>query len=209
MPNPLTNRVIPLAAAIQAAQLAKQVAYHGSCDNTAAEATVGSLFRLDEGDVAAVYGGESGVAEGLRHLRRMLAGQNVPRDPEITKYLVGMLHLERKLANNRQILTTLRDGIDNARSQAEHFSLLHVNVLANLSDLYQRTISTLGPRIMIAGDPQRLNDKANQDRIRALLLAGIRSAMLWRHHGGSKWQLLFQRRRILEETDRILGRIPA
>ena len=209
MSDPITNRVLTLAGAVQAAHLAKQVAYQGMCDAAGAEATVGSLFRLDEGEVAAVYGGEAGVADGLRNLHKMLAGQSSPRDPEITKYLVGMLHLERKLSRNREMLATLVDGIDNARAQIEHFSLLHENVLANLSDLYQRTISTLGPRIMIAGDPQRLNDKANQDKIRALLLGGIRSTLLWRHHGGSKWQLLLQRRRILEETKRILDRLPA
>ena len=210
MSDTLTNRTITLAGAIQAAKLAKQIAYQGMCDAGAAEASVGSLFRLDEsGEAAAVYGGEAGVADGLRELHAMLAGGGRPRDPEITKYLVGMLHLERKLSRNGEMLATIRDGIDNARAQSEHFSLLHENVLANLSDLYQRTISTLGPRIMIAGDPNRLNEKSNQDKIRALLLAGIRATLLWRHHGGSKWQLLFQRRHILEESKRILNRLPA
>ena len=37
-----------------------------------------------------------------------------------------------------------------------------------------------------------------QDKIRACLLAGIRSAVLWRQVGGSKWQLLFHRKKLVQ-----------
>ncbi|WP_243260442.1 DUF489 family protein, partial [Pseudomonas aeruginosa] len=40
---------------------------------------------------------------------------------------------------------------------------------------------------------------SNAARIRALLLAGIRSARLWRQLGGSRWQMVFSRRRLLNE----------
>ena len=35
-------------------------------------------------------------------------------------------------------------------------------------------------------------------KIRALLLAGIRSARLWRQLGGHRWQLIFSRRKLLD-----------
>ena len=34
--------------------------------------------------------------------------------------------------------------------------------------------------------------------IRALLLAGIRSAVLWRQLGGRRWRLVTQRQRLLQ-----------
>jgi high frequency lysogenization protein len=42
---------------------------------------------------------------------------------------------------------------------------------------------------------------SNQQRleIRALLLAGIRSARLWRQLGGHRWQLVISRRKLLNE----------
>ena len=36
-------------------------------------------------------------------------------------------------------------------------------------------------------------------KIRALLLAGIRSARLWRQLGGHRWQLVISRRKLLKE----------
>ena len=44
-----------------------------------------------------------------------------------------------------------------------------------------------------------LQVSSNAARIRALLLAGIRSARLWRQLGGSRWQMVFSRRRLLNE----------
>jgi high frequency lysogenization protein len=34
--------------------------------------------------------------------------------------------------------------------------------------------------------------------VRALLLAGIRAAFLWRQLGGRRWKLVLQRRRLLQ-----------
>lgn len=46
---------------------------------------------------------------------------------------------------------------------------------------------------------RHLQDSRNADKVRALLLAGIRSAMLWRQLGGRRWQLLFSRRKLLDQ----------
>jgi len=45
------------------------------------------------------------------------------------------------------------------------------------------------------------------NRIRACLLAGIRSAILWRQVGGTKWQLLFFRRRIFDTAQHLYNSI--
>ncbi|RLA21365.1 MAG: lysogenization regulator HflD, partial [Gammaproteobacteria bacterium] len=36
----------------------------------------------------------------------------------------------------------------------------------------------------------------NKNKIRALLLSGIRAALLWRQCGGSRWKIIFQRKKI-------------
>jgi high frequency lysogenization protein len=58
---------------------------------------------------------------------------------------------------------------------------------------------------MVSGDNQYLGDPGNANRIRALLLSGIRSAVLWRQLGGSRWQLLFQRKKLCEQARAILS----
>src|SRR5690606_41275217 len=65
-----------------------------------------------------------------------------------------------------------------------------------------RRSSDLRQRIQVHGDMRHLQINANAARIRALLLAGIRSARLWRQLGGNRWQMLFARKKMLNELDR-------
>jgi high frequency lysogenization protein len=95
------------------------------------------------------------------------------------------------------MVASISSGIEDARAKLEHFSMLHPNLLAYLADLYSRTVSQLKPRVMVQGDPRFLENPDNQNRIRALLLAGIRAAWLWRQVGGSRWKILFGKKQLL------------
>jgi high frequency lysogenization protein len=46
-----------------------------------------------------------------------------------------------------------------------------------------------------------------QSKVRAALLAGIRSAVLWQQVGGGRLQLMFSRQRLLSEAKTILSRL--
>lgn len=116
-----------------------------------------------------------------------------------------MLHLERKLVRNGPMLQRLRDGIERVRTQAGYFSShAHDNIVAGIADLYVNTLSTLTPRIIVSGNHGHLNNPDNANKVRALLLAAIRSAVLWRQNGGSRLQLLFRRRQIAQMADRLI-----
>ncbi len=98
----------------------------------------------------------------------------------------------------------LKDGLTRIRGQAEHFSLTHENVLAALADLYVNTVSTLTPRIIVSGQHGHLTNPANANKVRALLLAAIRSVVLWRQSGGNRFQLLFKRKQLAAEADALI-----
>jgi high frequency lysogenization protein len=66
-----------------------------------------------------------------------------------------------------------------------------------VANLYQDTISTIEPRVIVQGKPDHLQRERNLHWIRALLFAGLRSAVLWRQLGGSRWSLLFGRQKLL------------
>ena len=91
-----------------------------------------------------------------------------------------------------------------ARRQTEHFHVTHENVIANLADIYSETISQIPPKIMVSGESHYLSNTDQANKIRALLLAGMRSAVLWAQLGGSRWQILLRRRRFSQEARRIL-----
>ena len=85
------------------------------------------------------------------------------------------------------MLKNIAEGIDNAARQAEHFSVIHDNVFANIASLYQQTISTLRQRIQVKGNPIYLQQPGVAERIRCLLFAAVRSAFLWRQLGGKRY----------------------
>ena len=87
---------------------------------------------------------------------------------------------------------------------ADNGETLHPRLVEKLAELYTQTISTLTPRIMVNGEHGHLSNPAIAAKVRAALFAGIRSAFLWHQLGGSRWQLLFSRKKIAGEAATIL-----
>jgi len=200
------DRAIALAGLFQACQLVKQVARKGLADKDAMSANIHSLFQIDSEKVADAFGGLPALAPGLRLAHRQLSGKE-PRDNELTRYLLSLIQLERKLIGQADRLKGIRDGIQLAAARLVHFPQTHSNILASLADIYVENISTLQPRIMVSGDPAFLQNPENVNRIRSLLLSGIRAAMLWRQIGGRRRQLLLGRTRIVTALESLLNRL--
>mgnify|MGYP002713114640 FL=1 len=197
------ERCIALAGVFQAASLAAQVAEQGMADSRAMEASIHSLFKIDAESVEDVFGGLEGIDTGLRLIQRQL-GEKRADNVRVTQYVISLLHLERKLSKKPTMLKQIREGIELATSRSEHFHQLHSNIIAQLADIYSNTVSQLQPRIMVQGEPLHLQNSENVNRIRALLLAGIRSALLWRQCGGNRWQILLKRKQLAAEARRLL-----
>jgi high frequency lysogenization protein len=197
------DRSIALAALFQATHLVARIARHGSPDSSATQASIYSLFQIDADSTENIFGGIQGVTVGLQRLQSHLTGK-VNNDIETSRYVIALLHLERKLMKHKEMVEKIRKGIELATQRLDHFSLLHENIVAQLADIYAETVSTLQPRIMVQGEPLHLQNQDNINLIRALLLAGIRAALLWRQCGGSRLQLLFGRKKIAAVVKQLL-----
>lgn len=197
------DRLTALAGIYQAVACVMRIARTGSADSAAMEPCIHSLFQVDAPTVAAVYGAPGAVANGARQIIAQLTGKP-ERNLELTRYVVNLLKLERSLSRRAELLARIGQGIEAAGQKREHFALLHPNLLAHFADLYSETLSHLQPRILVRGEPLHLQNPDNQNRIRALLLAAVRSAMLWRQVGGSRLQLLLGHKRLLQDARRYL-----
>lgn len=198
------SRTLALAGVFRAAALANTLANEGTISTHDLLVSVESIFETDPDDVIQVFGNFNNLSLGFETLVNQFGKENINRDIDIARYVVSMLFLERRLMNNPEILATLSTGIELAARQSEHFSSTHENVIANLADLYTRTISELGPRIMINGEQHHLTNTTISNKIRTVLLAGIRSAVLWQQLGGRRWQILFNRRKYQKMSQRFL-----
>ena len=202
-----TNQTIALAGISQACLLVKELASTGTVVNsTAIETSINSILKLDSNTVIDIYGDLSNIKPGLEQLKLQLTGRTIA-DPEQARYAASLVFLEKQLSSRPEMLDKIKVGIETAQFQSETFGIMHENVLANLGDLYHSTISTLQPRIMVNGEEEFITQPAIINKIRTLLLAGIRSALLWRQCGGARWKFLFFRKKIQDEVEFLLSQI--
>jgi high frequency lysogenization protein len=201
-----TNQTIALAGVAQAAALVQQLATTGKADANALEASIGSLLKLDSNSVIDVFGNLAGVEFGLNQLQQQMKGYDI-KNREQARYAASLVFLERQLIKQPEMLKTIKQGVERGQLQAEHFEVTHENVLANLGDIYTKTLSNIKPRIMVNGDPQFLEAPHVVNKIRALLLAGVRSALLWRQCGGTRWKFIFYRGKLQTEIKFLLTKV--
>ena len=198
------NRALALAGVVQAGYLVKQVAWNGSVDQEQFATMIHSIFQTNPENVQDVYGEPHKLRTGLQTLINLLSDQKSVKDPEIARYTISLLHLERLLIKKPSMIHVIQRGVDRAKTQALHFSNTHENVIANLAGIYTDTLSTFKFRIHVSGENTHLANNTNINKVRALLLAGIRSAVLWRQLGGTRWQLVFGKRTLLQDADQLL-----
>lgn len=197
-------QVVALAGLTQGVHLALSVARQGQADPQALAASLASVLQLSAQTPEAIYGGLAGVRTGLRLLVDQLRGQQ--RDADLVRIGATVMSLERRYARSGDLQATLRGLLQTIAEAFGPERAAEGPAVEALAQAYLATLSTLTPRIRVAGNPLLLKDEANIRRIRACLLAALRSAALWHQLGGRGWRLLLQRRRMVETAQRLLGR---
>lgn len=199
----IDDRVLALAGVLQALAQVRRIADTGQSEAAPVEVALASVLRLDADTAEAVYGDAQGLRQGLRLLRDHLA--NNPRDESLGKLALAVLQLERRFSRDDAMAANVGAGIASAADTAARLDTSHPDVINQLAELYAGTISQLSPRIMVQGNPHYLGQAGVVAEIRALLLAALRSAVLWRHSGGSLWDFVFHRREMAASIDARLG----
>lgn len=187
------GRVIALAGLFQALALVRAIALRGSCDEFAANRSLASVLRIDADSPADVYAGVNNLRLGLETLVAQL-GESGTRDLALTRMAIQVLRLERALLRHHATLQSVRSGVSDMGVLAVQVESGQINPSGRLAELYAQTLSHLQPRVLVEGNPAFLQQTTQVDRIRALLLAAVRAAVLWRQLGGNQWSLLFRRR---------------
>ena len=203
MKHTLKDQCIALAGIYQAVRLVQLTAQGERRDADATQASLQSIFNTDPESVIAVYGDPRALVVGLQTLVSQLANEDKQRDMVLTGYVVTLMHLERKLSGEPDLLARLAEAIEKIKGEINASNQVSPDISVALANVYTNTISTLQPRIMVKGEESVLRNVDSQNMIRALLLAGMRATVLWKQCGGSRIRLIFQRRRILE-TCRLL-----
>lgn len=204
MSNIHRQKVLALAAVFQAAALADHLARRGTADTTAIKTLLDSIIVFDTDNPEAIYGTHQQLLIGLKSLEACLSVNSLDDNNQHAnqlQYALGMIQLENQLSKSNTLLETLRQRLEQVQKQLIVFDndVTAQPVINNFAGIYIDTIGTLKFRLQIKGKEQKLQTLGVPEQIRAVLLAGIRAAWLWRRLGGRRWHLLFTRSSIMEE----------
>ncbi|MCB5226841.1 high frequency lysogenization protein HflD [Alishewanella sp. 16-MA] len=203
----LQTQLIALAGLCQAVKLVQTVARSSESQQGQLAIALGSVVNLNPAEPLDIYGGEmQNLRQGFELIIEQLADKP-KKDVELTRYLVGVLALERRLNKNSKNMQQLGNQLQQMDRQLQHFTVTDENIIAKLADIYTECISSLGARIQIYGQPDLLSQNSVQHKVRALLLAAVRAAVLWRQAGGSRLHFVFKRRKLLAAAEAALNSI--
>lgn len=195
------DRLYPLCGLAMAAKQVDQLANTGMVSYDEFELLIQSTLNLAPADSLNAYGGLiENLSPGSKMLREMLSRGGNQKHPDVIRYFLSLMQVERQLSKKTGLLNCLRGHLEVAVEKSIQSGSTHESVIETLNTAYQETVSTLKFRIMVTGNHGRhLQQGNNPAKVRALLLSGVRAAMLYRQLGGGRLSLLFQRGRVFKD----------
>lgn len=193
--NKLENQTLALAGMFQAATLVDELALHGKCETAEFDCSFDSLFTIEAETPREALGDIACLARGFTALSDYLGGENRSPGRNIAYYLLSMLKLSSQILRDEDLSDVLLKGLHGIDSDRTGFDMNRHSVIHKIDGLYQTCISGLSPRIIVRGEQSYLRNTDNAAKIRVLLLAGIRAAVLWQQLGGNRWSLFWSRKK--------------
>jgi len=195
----LEDRTIALAAILQVSEQVQNLARRGAGAEAQIQPLMQSILVLDALNTASVYGGVEGVKRGLELVAEGTLNSPAGDHIELLRYAMSLLTLTEQIQKRPDQYQSFGQDIDGLSAyQDEEF-------LTACSDLYKKYISGLQPQIIVQGEEDFLQRDDIPVRIRSLLLAGIRAAVLWRQKGGGRFKLLWERGKMRTAAAALLG----
>lgn len=188
--NIIEERTLALAAVFQCSGLVRSLARSGQSDANEEAIMMKSISILDAVNTPAVYGGVASLNTGLRYLAKGILTTNSSEQLEVIRYVTQILALQRVLYAQQSSFNEFSTEVERLSSYSED------DMQRACSNIYQSYISPLRPQIIVQGEQEFLQQEYIPERIRTLLLAAIRGAVLWQQKGGSRFRLLWERTRI-------------
>ncbi len=196
------DKTLALAAVFQAAGLANELARRGQADAAAESFLMQSTLVMDTDDVSLIYPDRDGLTRGLTWLEGCLLdqGRGLEHAGEIIRLALAIMQVERHFERSPAVQDQLRGRLLAIQHQrALSPGMNQAELAGQLGSAYVDSLGSLGFRVQIRGDARQLQSPGMAERIRAVLLAGVRAVWLWQRLGGRRWHLIFTRSQILQE----------
>lgn len=198
------NKTLALAGIFQAAYLVNQIAFNGELNENAYQTSLQSIFNLDSPDVPSIFNGSNGVRIGLSYVMRYGTKKPPFQETILIRYILHITELAKKVLKNPELFKHLQRRLEPIISQVSHLGLTNDIVIHELASLYRQVFLGRQLQIPVRGKSDSLKKTIVVEKIYAVLVAGIRSAVLWYQVGGNRWQLFFLRRKLRDQANFLL-----
>ena len=209
------SETIALGALFQSATQIQRVARSGAVDEHAIAPLMRALVITTPQTIEDIYAPKR-LLPGLNQLLTSLIPKEAatPKNAELIKIAFSMINLESNLEQQPMVFDQLDKEIDRLRADvlrlhpdyedAADNIVLDYDVIRMYSRIYSNLISPNFPKLIIYGEEAYLRRPEFQEMIRALLLAGIRAALLWHQVGGKRYSMMFRYKDMIECERRII-----
>ena len=197
---------IALCAVAQCAALVHELAIGKEIRQSQLASAINPLLILNPESVEQVYPNLESLTLGFSTLQSILGSNRVKQNSQIMRYITEILILRKTLSKNMIMQSVVRAGLSNLEPirpslidcmQTNQQEINEQNyTFEEISSLYRKTLSTLKHRIKVAGKVKFLKNEIVSNKIRGLLFAGGRSAVLWHQLNGRYWRLFIYNKRI-------------
>ena len=196
--NLIQERTIALAGVLQACQQVQSLARTGHANSDAFDNSLQSILVLDAVNTPAVFGGIEGLRSGLALLKEGVLNSTSGDDLELLRYMMSILQLQTQLYRDDQKFSSFGQSVERLSSYSND------ELIDACSSAYQSHISVLRPQIIVQGEQEHLQQDGVPEKVRTMLLAAIRAAVLWQQKGGGKFRLVWERTRMRHAADEFL-----
>jgi len=197
--NIIEERTIALAGVLQACQQVQSLARSGFADESIYTNSVQSILVLDAVSTQAVYGGLGGIRRGLALVDDGILNSPEMSNLEILRYMMSILQLQNQLYKDQQKFNAFGQAVERLTGFSKD------ELASACSEVYQTHISVLRPQIIVQGEQEHLQNEGVPEQVRTMLLAAVRSAVLWQQKGGGKFRLMWERTRMRHAAKALLA----
>ena len=206
------NQNIALSAVAQCAALVHELAVGREIKQTHLAGVINPLLILNPESVEQLYPNLEDLTLGFSTIESILGADKKQRNSQIRRYISEILILRKSFSDNIQMQERVRVGLRKVEpiklttidTPIPHEELNEQNnTFEEISSLYRVTLSTLKHHIRVAGKIQFLKNEVISNKIRGLLFAGVRSAVLWHQLNGRYWRFFVFSKRIRKTVSNI------
>lgn len=200
-------QIFGLVGAAQASETLKDfLNTKGFLEQNQFNAMVRSILVTQSDSLEDIYGKDLSLwRRGKFSLTGYLAQVNSLNSEEFY-YFMSILKLAKKMLNNKNNMRNISDIVSTLQWDIHNRNTDFEGVLETLNTCYKDYISSLKFRIKVQIQRDMNFDVKQEARMRTILFAGLRSAVLWRQGGGTLPSLLFQREKILARLEEVFAK---